>query len=256
MAAKKTFEENMARLEQIVALLEKGDVLGGTLNIAKLPPFKANIQGTIDVLALEAREAGVDIRLNTEATPELVKSMAPVGVFLAVGAPPVVPKSIPGIEKAVLAEDVILGNVKCGDSVALIGTGLTGLECAEMILEQGRKLTMVEMNPTVGQGIYNVVFNDIMSRITPHAPVVLTSHRLTAVTDSGAEVQDLSTGEAKTVSADTVVLELGTHGQQPLADAFEAAGLPTVLVGSAETPGRIAGAIRGGFEKAWVFDAE
>ena len=37
---------------------------------------------------------------------------------------------------------------------------------------------------------------------------------------------------------------------------FEAAGLPTVLVGSAETPGRIAGAIRGGFEKAWVFDAE
>ena len=68
--------------------------------------------------------------------------------------------------------------------------------------------------------------------------------------------KDLSTGEAKTVSADTVVLALGTHGQQPLADAFEAAGLPTVLVGSAETPGRIAGAIRGGFEKAWVFDAE
>ena len=152
------------------------------------------------MLALEAREAGVDIRLNTEATPELVKSMAPVGVFLAVGAPPVVPKSIPGIEKAVLAEDVILGNAKCGDNVALIGTGLTGLECAEMILEQGRKLTMVEMNPTVGQGIYNVVFNDIMSRITPHAPTVLTSHQLTAVTDSGAEVQDLSTGEALTGS--------------------------------------------------------
>ena len=35
-----------------------------------------------------------------------------------------------------------------------------------------------------------------------------------------------------------------------------AAGLTTVLVGSAEVPGRIAGAIRGGFEKAWVFEAE
>ena len=125
-----------------------------------------------------------------------------------------------------------------------------------MILEQGHKLTMVEMNPTVGRGIYNVVFNDIMSRITPHGPTILTSHQLIAVADGGAEVKDLTTGQTKTVAADTVVLALGTRNQAPLAAEFEAAGLPTVLVGSAETPGRIAGAIRGGFEKAWTFDAE
>ena len=53
-----------------------------------------------------------------------------------------------------------------------------------------------------------------------------------------------------------MVLALGTRNQAPLAAEFEAAGLPAVLVGSAETPGRIAGAIRGGFEKAWTFDAE
>ena len=44
--------------------------------------------------------------------------------------------------------------------------------------------------------------------------------------------------------------------QEALAEQFEAAGLPTFLVGSAETPGRIAGAVRSGFEKAWVFQAE
>lgn len=239
-----------------VTLLEKSSALGGTLNIAKLPPFKANLQGVTDVLELEARENGVDIRLNTEATPELVASMNPVGVFLAAGAPPVVPKSIPGIEKAVLAEDVILGKAPCGETAVLIGTGLTGLECAEMILEQGHRLTMVEMNSVVGQGIYNVVFNDIMSRITPHDPTILTSHQLTAVTDSGAEVKDLATGEIKTIPANTVVLALGTRNQEAMAEKFEKAGLSTFLVGSAETPGRIAGAIRGGFEKAWVFDAE
>ncbi len=42
----------------------------------------------------------------------------------------------------------------------------------------------------------------------------------------------------------------------PQAEQFEAAGLPTFLVGSAETPGRIAGAVRSGFERAWVFHAE
>ena len=77
--------------------------------MAKLPPFKGNLQGVIDVLALEARELGVEIRLNTEATPELVASMDPVGVFLCAGAPPVVPRSIPGVDRAVLAEDVITG---------------------------------------------------------------------------------------------------------------------------------------------------
>ena len=239
-----------------VTILEKSDSLGGTLKIAKLPPYKANLQDVTDVLALEAQELGVTVKLNTEATPELVASMAPVGVFLAAGAPPVAPKSIPGIEKAVLAEDVILGNAKCGKSAVLVGTGLTGLECAEMVLDAGSQLTMVEMNPTVGQGIYNVVFNDIMSRINPHSPEVLTSHQLTAVTDSGVEVKDLTTGESKATSADTVILALGTHDQQAMLDAYEQAGLNAVLVGSAEVPGRIAGAIRGGFEKAWVFDAE
>lgn len=239
-----------------VTLFEKGSALGGTLNVAKLPPHKANLQGVADVLALEMEELGVAVKLNTEATPELVASMKPAGVFLAVGAPPVVPKSIPGIEKAVLAEDVILGNAACQGSVALIGTGLTGLECAEMVLAEGHPLTMVEMNPAVGQGIYNVVFNDIMSRIQPHHPTVLTSHKLTAVDDGGAVVENMATGQTEHIDAGTVILALGTHNQEALAQGFEKAGLQTFLVGSAETPGRIAGAIRSGFEKAWVFEAE
>ena len=49
-------------------------------------------------------------------------ALHPVGVFLAAGAPPVVPKSIPGIDKAVLAEDVILGKAPCTGKVVLVGT--------------------------------------------------------------------------------------------------------------------------------------
>lgn len=48
-----------------VTLLEKSGALGGTLNIAKLPPFKANLQGITDVMALEMAEAGVTVKLNT-----------------------------------------------------------------------------------------------------------------------------------------------------------------------------------------------
>jgi pyruvate/2-oxoglutarate dehydrogenase complex dihydrolipoamide dehydrogenase (E3) component len=137
-----------------------------------------------------------------------------------------------------------------------VGTGLTGLECAEMVLEKGCSLTMVEMLPTVGQGIYNVIFNDTMSRIKPRDPVILPGHQLAAVTESGVEVRELATGEMKSIAADTVILSLGTHDQQAMLAAYEEAGLNAVLVGSADAPGRIAGAIRGGFEKAWVFETE
>lgn len=112
------------------------------------------------------------------------------------------------------------------------------------------------MNPTVGQGIFGVVFNDIYSRIKPYDPEVYTSHRLTAVTDTGVTVEDMATGETKTIAADTVVLAMGTHSQEAMEASYRAAGLNAILVGSAEMPGRIAGATRDGFEKAWGFEAE
>ena len=85
--------------------------------------------------------------------------------------------------------------------------------------------------------------------------LVLTSHMLNAVEDGGAEVQNLANGEVTHLAADTVILALGTRSQEALAEEFEAAGLRTVLVGSAETPGRIAGATRSGFLKGWLFEA-
>ena len=95
-----------------------------------------------------------------------------------------------------------------------------------------------------------------MSRIKPYEPVILPGHQLLAVTETGVEVKELATGESKAISAETVILSLGTRDQQAMLAEYEAAGLNAVLVGSADVPGRIAGAIRGGFEKAWVFETE
>ena len=48
-----------------------------------------------------------------------------------------------------------------------------------------------------------------------------------------------------------------SHGPQITAYTQVAAyTINAVLVGSADAPGRIAGAIRDGFEKAWVFETE
>ena len=76
---------------------------------------------------------GVQVRLNTEATPELVKALNPSAVFLACGADPIVP-DIPydGTEVYTFA-DVLSGNVSLKGRVAVIGGGLVGLETAEFL---------------------------------------------------------------------------------------------------------------------------
>ncbi|MFI3173601.1 MAG: FAD-dependent oxidoreductase [Bacillota bacterium] len=236
-----------------VTLLEQSDSLGGTMKIAKIPPYKGNLPMMYQTMENELRSLGVNILLNTKATVEAVEKISPVGVFIAVGSFPIIPYSIPGIEEAVLAEDVISGNATSGKTAVLIGSGLTGLECADVILGKGIELTIVEQNPVLGQGIFPVLFNDTYGRIKPHAPTELTSYRLEQVLDHGVELVHIKTKETKVVEADTVILSLGTRPQPEVVEEFEKAGFNTIAVGSAEIPGRIVGAVQSAFYKAWVF---
>lgn len=67
-----------------VTLLERGDRLGGTLRIAALA-YPAN-ERLLDWHSRELGRSSVDLRLNTEATPELLRELAPDAVVVATGA--------------------------------------------------------------------------------------------------------------------------------------------------------------------------
>jgi 2,4-dienoyl-CoA reductase-like NADH-dependent reductase (Old Yellow Enzyme family) len=67
-----------------VTLIEQGPRLGGTLRIAALA-YPAN-EGLLDWLTREIGWSSVDVRLNTDATPELLRQLAPDAVIVATGA--------------------------------------------------------------------------------------------------------------------------------------------------------------------------
>ena len=79
-----------------VILLERGDRLGGTLRFAALA-YPAN-ERLLDWLCLQVESMGIDVRLKTAATPELIASMAPDHVVVATGARRDLPP-IPGSEQ-------------------------------------------------------------------------------------------------------------------------------------------------------------
>lgn len=235
-----------------VTLFEKENRLGGTLNIADKPNLKEKLTKLNHTMRLQLERLGVEIRLGVEATPELVGEINPEGVVIACGARPIVPP-LPGIDgpQVVTAEDVLTGRAKPSGKIAVIGSGLTGLETAELLLSRGRSVAIVEMLPALGPGIFGAILNDELSRILPHKPEIYTGHRLTAV--DGAHVTAEKDGAPVSIPCDSVVLALGVSPRQETAAAFQAAFDKVRVVGDARRGGRIATAVREGFEAGYTF---
>jgi 2,4-dienoyl-CoA reductase-like NADH-dependent reductase (Old Yellow Enzyme family)/NADPH-dependent 2,4-dienoyl-CoA reductase/sulfur reductase-like enzyme len=83
----------LAGLGHKVTLLEKSDRLGGTLRFASLA-YEPN-ERILEWLRREVREAGIDVRLSTAATPELLREIGADHVIVATGAVRSMP-AIPG----------------------------------------------------------------------------------------------------------------------------------------------------------------
>lgn len=118
-----------------VTVFEKNDRLGGQFNLAKQIPGKEEFQHTLNYFNYQLQKYKVDVRLNTEATVELLKEFDEVVV--ATGIKPRTP-DIPGIEheKVVSYIDVINRKVTIGERVAIIGAGGIGFDVAEFLTHE------------------------------------------------------------------------------------------------------------------------
>jgi pyruvate/2-oxoglutarate dehydrogenase complex dihydrolipoamide dehydrogenase (E3) component len=205
-------------------------------------------------MEVQIEKAGVETVLNTVATPELVRKANPVGVFLAPGAEPVVPR-IPGVDLPIVhtAEKVIKDEMSLPGSVAIVGTGLTGLETAEMLADRGSKITMIEMLPGIGPGLFPVILGDIMERINKHNPAVFIDHKLIGIAKDSVTLLNMKDSEEVHIPTDHVVLALGVVPRRGLVETFEMCIDNVIGIGDAVKGGRIYDAIKDGFTKAYAF---
>ena len=236
-------------------LFEAKDRLGGTMNLAAVPPHKQMLAEFVETMEAQLREAGVDINLNTTATVDLLNQYGTEAVFLAAGGKPVLP-DIPGIEKAVTAEEVLTNlDVVKGENIVIIGGGVTGLETAET-LASNHKVTVVEMLDKVGGNLYPSIVMHLAQEIMKNGGTIAKGKQLIAVEDDSVTVKDTKSGEESKIPADTVILAMGVRPNRPEVEALRRAfDDKLVLVGDSCKPGQIYDALHSGHDKAFVFDA-
>ena len=241
-----------AALGHQVQLIEKESVIGGQLNIAKIPPDKDFIGFAVDWYKDEIQRLNVDLQLNTEATEEMVKATQADHVIIATGAQPFVPP-IKGIHKGVASWDVLHGKVDFNgnEQVVVIGGGLVGLETGLMLAEQGNKVTVVEMADTVLAKAESLSKTFLMNTLKANNVKIITSAKVTEVGDSNVYV-DLK-GRQKAIRADKVVTAIGQRPDRKLYEGLASEGSNIHIIGDSDKVGKIITATEAAFELVSTF---
>ncbi len=216
-----------------VTLIDKNPALraGGQFLIAAYPPFKQGLTRAIRYMLHMCKKNGVDMKFDTEATPEMIKELKPDVLIMATGATPIVPP-IPGIAETgvVQANDVLLGDPVLKSSVLIIGGGEVGVETAEYATDYCSKVSIVEMLPVVAEKLYLTVRNDPVERLKKEEVDIHCNTKVLEFIPGGVIAE--CNGEKITLDGyDHVVLALGSKAYVP----FETEGLaPEVhIVGDA-----------------------
>lgn len=204
-----------------VEIYESSDRLGGRLHEAGVHSFKESIRELIAWYEGEIRDLKIPVHLNTTLTAEQIKTMDADVVILAIGATPLMPRSIKGIDsaKAVSCVDVLDGKCAVGDNLVIVGGGLVGAEMAYDYALEGKKVTLVEALDDImandPAGVPPQVHDMLAELLERYKVEMLLGHRLAEINDTGAVVLNKN-GDSRAVPADDVIVAIGFRSRQSM----------------------------------------
>ena len=202
-----------ARRGHQVILCEKEDSLGGILKSEQAIPFKYEMYQLSQTYAKLARDAGVEIRLNTFVDKKYVESEKPDALIIAVGSQPLVPpiKGLDG-DNVVIVNNYYREKDKVTDDVVVFGGGLAGCECAIHLGQEGKHVHLVEMRDQLAPDA-NVRHRPLLLAQINKYVTVHTSYKGLEVTKEGIICEDKN-GNRQLVPGTSVICALGQRSNQ------------------------------------------
>lgn len=244
-----TAAELLAKRGFDVTVFEKDSKQGGQLNLASKPPHKDKMNWVCEDLLANAVSAGAKVIFNTLATKDIIDSYSPQIVINATGGNAVHPKAFSGNNISTVTE-ILDGSVKLGNkNVAVIGSGMTGLETSELLVSQGNKVTIIEMADEIAPSAWFQHVDDALPVLEKAGTKFLTSHKLLSVSQSGIELEDLKSKKTISLKVDYVVLSLGVKPDTVLFDTIKnSSNYKVYNIGDSLKIGRIANATESAYQ--------
>ena len=233
-----------------VTLYEKGDKICGTFLTIATGDFKWRIPQLIEWYGVQLKKLGVKVVLNAEIKADDPVLKSADAIFVATGSKSVMP-NIPGIDnkKVVDVVDIHKNGMPEGERVVICGGGLSACDTAIEYGAKGRKISIVEMLPDVGNDVMVVNKISVDRLLKEYGVELLTSTRVVGITDEGVEVEH--EGAKRVVPADVIVSAFGRSRNLELADAIQNAyPTKTTIIGDCMKPAKAGPAIREGFYAA------
>lgn len=232
-----------------VTVLEKESKQGGQLNLASKPPHKEKINWVCEDLLSNAINSGAKVLFDIKADKNIIASYSPEIVITATGGNAIHPKSFNG-DNVVTVTQVLNGSIDISNKkVAVIGSGMTGLETSELLVSKGNKVTVVEMADKIAPGAWFQQLDDALPVLEKAGTEFLTSHKLLSVSSSGIELENLKENKAVAIKVDLVVLSLGVRSDNSLYNDIKNSDSYKVYnIGDSKKIGRIANATESAYQ--------
>ncbi len=241
-----------ARRGHQVVLCEKESELGGILKSEQALPFKYEMYQLTGTYEKLARNAGVEIRLNTEVTKEYAEKEDADALIIAVGSEPLVPP-IPGLngDNVVLVNNYYREKDKVGSEVVVMGGGLAGCECAIHLEQEGKTVRLVEMRDELAPDA-NVRHRPLMLKQMEELGgklTICTGHKALEVTTEGVICQDKD-GKEVLVPGGSVICALGQCSRTDVVEQLRDAAPFVRVIGDAAKVSTITNAVYWGYHAA------
>lgn len=229
-----------------VVLCEKSDKVGGILKCEQAIDFKQEMYQLGLSLEAQAKEAGVEIRCNTEVTPEYAEAQNADVMILAVGSNPIVPP-LKGMDQdnVVVVNNYYMEKEKVGDSVVVLGGGLAGCEAAIHLAQEGKKVHLVEMRPELAPDA-NIRHRPILMQMIDKYVEAHTCYQGMEVTPDGVLCKDAD-GNEVLVPGKSVICAVGQRANRDAVNALRNCAPVVREIGDCVRPSNITNAIYMGY---------
>lgn len=228
-----------------VTLVEERGHPGGLARIAAFAPGRGEIMDIVSFFIRELEHLGVQIRLNTALSADLVHALSPEEVVIATGSLPEMPM-IKGLFQTQMdlhmVTDIMEGRAIAGDRVIVLGGGQAGLMAADFLAEKGKEVVVLHRKRHFAEELSANDRYYLRNRLKKNAVRLFKQANITGFLPDGVRFR-LEGGsfqpkeeDIQLEGFDTVVIaEKMTAIRKPL-EVIKGLRLPVHVIGDAKSP--------------------